>query len=89
MSTDLDIAVLQLVDLQEVNLLKENMEMRPYPLGNRDSDQLIANGEIENEETRKVYTRGYPLGNEYQETTSVLSGLKHAHEQVFCARTPL
>lgn len=86
MSTDLDIAVLQLVDLQEVkSLLKQKYGSDTIPtLEIGDSDQLIARGDIENEDTRKVYTRGYPLGNEYQETTSgVLSGVKHAKEQLY------
>ena len=81
-STDLDIAVLQLDDtgLQAVKgFLRQRYGDDTIPtLRIADSDNLFT------EETQNILVRGNPLGTEYQQfTRGTVSGLKHAHEQLY------
>ena len=83
-STDLDIAVLEIRDehLQQVkSILKERYGDDTIPrLTIGDSDAFLA----AKPEDQQVLARGNPLGNEYQSLTGGrLSGLKHAKEQLY------
>jgi S1-C subfamily serine protease len=83
-STDLDIAVLQVKDkhlTQLKSILQERYGDSTIPrLEIGDSDAFLA----AKPEEQQVIARGNPLGNEYQNTTGGrLSGLKHAHEQLY------
>jgi S1-C subfamily serine protease len=81
-STDLDIAVLQLPPL--------SLERVKAKLGEMYDDTRIPTIEIgdsdkfQTQKDRTVVDRGYPLGTEYQQfTRGTFSGLKHAKEQVY------
>ena len=83
-STDLDIAVLEVKDnhlSQLKSILKERYGDSTIPrLQIGDSDAFLA----AKPEEQQVIARGNPLGNEYQNMTGGrLSGLKHAHEQLY------
>ena len=83
-STDLDIAVLEVKDnhlSQLKSILQERYGDSTIPrLEIGDSDAFLA----AKPEEQQVIARGNPLGNEYQNTTGGrLSGLKHAHEQLY------
>lgn len=81
-STDLDIAVLELPPM--------SLERVKTKLGEKYNDTRIPTLEIgdsdkfQTEKDRSVVDRGYPLGTEYQQfTKGTFSGLKHAREQVY------
>lgn len=83
-STDLDIAVLEVKDAhlhQLKSILKKQYGDDTIPrLTIGDSDAFLA----AKPEDQQVLARGNPLGNEYQSLTGGrLSGLKHAHEQLY------
>jgi len=83
-STDLDIAVLQVQDkhlTQLKSILQERYGDSTIPrLQIGDSDAFLA----ADPEDQQVIARGNPLGNEYQNITGGrLSGLKHAKEQLY------
>jgi len=81
-STDMDIAVLQL----DTNGLKQVKSLLQQRYGDDtiptlridDSDKLFR------ETDQSILVRGNPLGTEYQQfTRGTVSGLKHAHEQLY------
>ena len=81
-STDLDIAVLQLPDASIQQVKSKLQEVYNYDeiprldIGNSDMFQ--------SQQDKTVVARGYPLGTEYQQfTKGTFSGLKHANEQVY------
>ena len=77
-STDLDIAVLQIKDVEKVKEMLGVDAIPTLPIGN--SDHFMSK-EVEDKTVTDV---GYPLGTEYQMSTmGRFSGLKHAKEQVY------
>ena len=81
-TTDLDIAVLELTPLSLERVKTKLGEMyddtRIPTLDIGDSDKF------QTQKDRTVIDRGYPLGTEYQQfTKGTFSGLKHAHEQAY------
>lgn len=77
-STDLDIAVLQIKDVDAVKAMLGVDAIPTIPIGN--SDEFMS----ASQQDKTVTDVGYPLGTEYQMSTmGRFSGLKHAKEQVY------
>lgn len=90
-SSDLDLAVLYFrpAELSRVkSILKERYGDSTIPTLKLANSDLVHPKLYINPTRSAIYARGYPLGNEFQTTTSgIVSGIKHARNQVYYTTT--